>query len=227
MPIPPNRPASRRAWPKWLGTVGWSLLGVLGAILFVYVTTVTLGAVHGTEFCPQTFERRSYSYYELPIVRIQVTGERREDLSGATELFLTSQKYVNVPTSGPQDWHIIVGSRGARQGRKGDASILVQYLDARNSDDYHYWVKWSEDHPELAKQLWPAVQRLAEHQLYVFVPDLFDLAKTIDDPAELKQQLNRTLAEKLLYLANRLDTQKAHAEAAAKLRQQAKSLSDS
>ena len=80
----------------------------------------------------------------------------------------------------------------------------MQYLDATDGGDYHRWVKWSEEHPKLAPILWPAVQRLAEHELYIFVPDLFDLAKTIEDPVKLRQELDRTLAGKLLFLGKRL-----------------------
>src|SRR5438309_6102076 len=115
--------SSRRAWPKWVAITGWTLLGALGATFVVFVLTVTFGAVHGTEFCPQTFERRSYSYYELPILRIQVTGERHEDVTGATEVVLTSKNYITAPASGRKDWHVLVGSRGSRLRRPGDAGL--------------------------------------------------------------------------------------------------------
>src|SRR6188508_2076794 len=85
---------TRRSLPKWLGVAGWTVLGLLGATLAVFVLTVTFGAVHGTEFCPQTFQRRTYSLYELPLIGIQVTGIRREDVSQAAELFIASQKYI-------------------------------------------------------------------------------------------------------------------------------------
>jgi len=206
-------PTARRRLPKWLPIVGWSLLGLLGATLAVFVLTVTFGAVHGTEFCPQTFQRRSYSLYELPLIGIQVTGIRREDLSQATELFITSHKYITLPAAGAkEDWHIIAGSRGVRQS-KGDAGILMKYLDATDSADYHRWVKWSEEHPKLAPVLWPAVQRLAQHELYVFVPDLFDLAKSIEDPVKLRQELDRIVAAKLLFLGRRLTDRGEHAAA--------------
>ena len=172
-----NRYVPRRRLPKWVPIVGWSVLGLLCAALFVFVVVVTFGAVHGTEFCPQTFERRSYWLHELPLTGIQVTGIRREDRSQATELFITSNKHIAAPVAGAkQDWHLIAGSRGVAS-TKGDASILMTYLDATDGDDYHRWVKRSEEHPKLAPILWPAVQRLARHELYVFVPDLFDLAK--------------------------------------------------
>jgi hypothetical protein len=199
----PRRPASGRS-KRWLAVAGWSLLGLLGATLLVFIATVTFGAVHGTEFCPQTFERRSYSYYELPVFGIQLTGERNEDLTGPTELEITSQKYVAPHTGAKKDWHVLVGSRGTSVRRPGNAGILMMYLDAMDSESYHRWVGWSEAHQQQAHFLWPAVQRLAVHELYVDVPDLFDLAKLIDYPQELEQKLNQTVAARLLVLGRRL-----------------------
>jgi len=208
-----NRSVAHRRWPKWVPIAGWSLLGLLCAMLFVFVVIVTFGAVRGTEFCPQTFERRSYWLHELPLTGIQVTGIRRKNESQATELFITSNKYVAAPAAGTkQDWHLIAGSRGVAS-TKGDAGILMTYLDAKDGDDYHRWVKWSEEHPKLAPILWPAIQRLARHELYIFVPDLFDLAKTIEDPVKLRQELDRTVANKLLFLARRLTDRSDHAAA--------------
>jgi hypothetical protein len=192
-----------RRWPRWLTIVGWSILGALGATLLVFLATVTFGAVHGTEFCPQTFERRSYSYYELPLVHIQVTGERHEDLTGDTEKHVTSSKYI-TPAGPKKDWHVLIGSRGTRLRRPGDAGILMQYLDAEESNNVYRWVRWSEQNSELAKVLWPAVQRVALHDMYIFVPELFDLAKSVDDPKKLQQNLDQFVAGKLLILGRRM-----------------------
>jgi hypothetical protein len=199
--------SSPRRWPRWFPLAGWSLLSILGGALLVFLATVTFGGVHGTEFCPQTFERRSYSYYELPLLHIQMTGERHQDLTGSTEKCITSNKFV-ATINGKRDWHVLVGSRGTRQRRPGDAGILLQYLDAEESSEVYRWVRWSEQHTELAKILWPAVQRLALRDMYVFMPDLFDLAKQVDDTAKLQEQLDRYTAAKLLVLGQRLTQNK-------------------
>ena len=203
----------RRPWPRWLVYTVFGTLGTLAAGLVVFFATLVFGSVHGIEFCPQTFERRSYSFYELPLLGIQVSAIHHEDESGATESCVTTNKYVAAATGGKQDWHVVVGSRGTKMLRKGDAAILVQYLDAQDSTNYHRWVKWSEENPKLAKALWPAVQRLAKDELYVFIPDLFDLGKAIDEPGKLKQELDRLVAAKLLFLARRLQDREEHAEA--------------
>jgi hypothetical protein len=205
--------AARRRLPKWVPIVGWSVLGVLAVTFGIVLLTITFGAVHGVEFSPQTFERRSYSFYELPLLGIQVTATRHEDLTGAAEGYLTMKKHVTPAAAAKQEWHIILGSRGTKLQRKGDAGILIRYLDATDAEEDLRWVKWSEEHPKLADVLWPAVQRLASRELYVFVPDLFDLAKQHDDPAVLQPAIDRLAADKLLFLARRLTEQESHAAA--------------
>ncbi len=182
---------------RWIPILGWTFIGLLGVTLGVFVLTVMFGGVHGLEFCPQTFERRSYSFYELPVLRIQVTGERNEDLTGPTEQYVQSQKYFTAGT-GKKDWHVLVGSQGTRLRRPGDAGILMQYLDAAQNGDSRRWVEWSEKNEELATILWPAVQQLALSDAYVFIPDLFDLVKTFDCDEQLKPAVKKLLDSKLI-----------------------------
>jgi hypothetical protein len=215
--------SSPKRWPRWLPIAGWSLLALLGVAFFGYTFTVMFGAVHGIEFSPQSFERRSYSFYEVPLLGIQLTAKREEDLSSNTETFLTSNKYIVPPASGKKDWHIVVGSRGPRLQRKGDAAILIQYLDAKDAQEYHRWVKWSEDHPQQAKVFWPALQILASHELYVFVPALFELTKGAEDVELFRQALDREVADRLLFLKRRLDERGDH-EAAQKVEKEAAAL---
>ncbi len=220
-PVPMSSPtstAARRSWPRWVPITFWGVLGVLSLVLMVFLLTITLGAVHGTEFSPQTFERRSYSHYELPLIGVQVTAEQREDLTTVAETFLATGKYIVPPPKGAKEiWHTVMGSRGTRRLSRGDANILLQYLDAEDSKATHRWVKWSEDHPQLAKVFWPAVQKLALHDLYVFLPNLFDLTKVHTDPVALKAALDAEIVKRLLFLARRLQAREAHAEAIAVL----------
>ncbi|HZN32637.1 MAG TPA: hypothetical protein VFB80_02425 [Pirellulaceae bacterium] len=211
-------PRSRRPWPRWIAVTFWTVLGLLAAALLVVMLTITLGAVHGIEFSPERFERRSYSFYELPFVGIQVRAVRREDLTTVAETFITSNKYIPPPPPvGQETWHIVIGSRGTRLMRRGDASILVQYLDAQDTKAMHRWVKWSEDHPQLAKVFWPAVQQLARHELYVFLPELFEMTKVHSDPVALQAALNAQVVQRLLFLARRLQDRDAHKQALAVL----------
>lgn len=196
-------PTASRPTNRWLPTLGWSALSILGLILVVYIATVTFGAVHGTEFCPQTFERRTYSYYELPIVGWQVTGERHEDVTGGTEQAITTNKLLPTATSPKKDWHVLLGSRGTSRRQPGDAGILMSYLDATEEGSNLRWENWTDDAKTrpLASVLWPAVQQLALRERYVLIPDLFDLAQQCDDPQTLQAAINKALARRLLAIS--------------------------
>jgi len=212
----PKSPAAstiRRKWPRWLVWTGWSVLGVLVTVGVVSLATLWFGAVHGVELNPYTLARRSYFFYEIPLIRWQVRGIKREDVSSIVADFLESEKYVPPAKGAPDVWHVVTGHRGMRTLPIGDADILVRYLEAQDSDDYHLWKKWSEQNPKLAKVFWPAVSRLAQEEEYVHIPDLFDLAAGASDPVALQASLNRKVAERLFELGRRLQEAEEHAAA--------------
>ena len=197
------RPA-RKPWPRWVVWTCWSLLGVLIAVSVVALLTLWFGGVHGVELNPYTFARRSYSFYEIPLVRWQVRGIRREDVSSNTVEFLALNKYVAAAKGAPNEWHIVIGTRGVRAPVIGDADILVRYLEAQDADAHHLWEDWSRANPKLAAVFWPAVSRLAQEEEYVFIPDLFDLAASASDPVALQGALNKKVAERLKVLGQTL-----------------------
>jgi hypothetical protein len=211
--VPVVRTTARRKWPRWVGYVGWTLLGILLTTSFVSLMTLWFGGVHGVELNPYSFARRSYSFYEIPIVRLQVRGIRREPVQSTAVDFLEQQKYVADPKKAPDVWHIVVGTRGAREPTIGDPEILVSYLDALNHETNHQWVAWSEKNPQLAPAFWKAVSRMAQEEQYIFIPDLFDLAATASDPVQFQAALNRQLAARLFELGLRLQEAEEHAEA--------------
>ncbi|MEX2176175.1 MAG: hypothetical protein WD872_17570 [Pirellulaceae bacterium] len=192
-----SRTPGRRRWPRWIGWALWSVLGLAFAACLVTFATLQFGAVHGVELNPYTFARRSYSFYEVPLIRWQVRGIRREDVASDAVAFLDQQKYVAPAKAAPGVWHVVTASRGIRPPAEGDAEILVRYLDARDAQNNPLWVQWSKEHPKLAGTFWPAVSRLAQEDLYVFVPDLFELAAGATDPLRFQTELNEQLAERL------------------------------
>ncbi len=182
----------------------WFLRGLIGAVaLFslglIFMCGVAMyGMVAGDEFSPDTFALRSFYYYEIPLLGFQVTPVFREEHNSALVTHLRSQKLL-PPTSRDQPrWHFVRAVRGG-QPLSGDAAILCRYFDIRQGDE-SLWLKWTKDHAEAAAVLWPAVAAVARRNHYVFVPDIFELAAN-SDPASLRQDLNRRLAQRYRELA--------------------------
>lgn len=198
----------KRIW-AWIGI---SFATLLGALAIIFFGTAFFGHVEGDEFAPDTFARRQYSYFELPILHIQVTPVRH--VSGppgftgpSLRKTLLASKMI-ATKSPPSRWDLAVSYRHHDVWRTGDALILCRYLDATDSEDHLYWEKWTRDNGPLAKKLWPEVAKLARQELYILIPDLFELGATAKEPAALQRDLNRVLArnyERLAEIQARLE----------------------
>ncbi len=184
---------------RWLVRVG-----ILAVILLALVPVVALmGRVEGEEFSPQTFRRRVFVYFEIPLVHLQVLPIRRRDKTGDLEKYLAQQKYLALGQTGDnQDqWHLVRCTRGGSLLSSGDAGIFCAYLDTINDQGQLRWLDWSKKHRTLAKILWPRVAELAQQRLYIFIPDLMELAAGAVDANRLHNDIRRSLAAKYLELS--------------------------
>jgi hypothetical protein len=178
----------RRISPRVLVVV----MSILGFLVIVYFITLLFGSISGEEFAPDTFSRREFSYYQLPVVHIQVTPVRR--VVRPHELCQHLVKNALISTTATESrWDLVAARRGGRRLRDGDALILCRYLDAADAEGEAYWLTWSNDHPKLAKVLWPKVAQAARDELYTIVPQMFRLAWSLDDPLRLERDLNAIL----------------------------------
>lgn len=176
-----RHPRRRPSWTRRLITVAMGLLiggfvGVLWVAMF--------GRVQGTEFSAGTLTQRRFSYYEIPILRWQITPISRRSFAGSLEQRLLNDKLVAIQPD--QRWDLVQASRWNERIAPHGAGILLDYLEARL--DYrdairtqpatrHFWDAWTDEHPSLAAVLWPEVIELARRQLYPFVPDIMVLAR--------------------------------------------------
>jgi hypothetical protein len=186
-----------------LGITGLSLLILTGAVVVIVLVTFMFGGIEGTEFNPQSFERRRFGFYEVPLIRLQVTPLWRREANGEVESLVAAQKYV-IPTPGaPETWHLIALERSSYTPPPTDVQILARYLDAQNEHDRSYWADWSSDHPDMAAVLWPEVARLARLELYPLLPPLFELARNSDNLATFQADLKQLQTKQLQDLADR------------------------
>lgn len=181
---------------------------VIGMTLVVCVSSVTWlqGSVSGSEFSPRNFQAREFHYWEIPLVHLQVSPIKRHGSGSVLTRYLTSARLIDSKSENStrsQDltndpWHLVRWSRSGRLISQADAELLVSHLEGPLADQWH---QWSKDHPEQAKVLWSVVQRLALRELYVLIPDLFVLAQSSQQPAELAANLARFIEIRVAEIA--------------------------
>lgn len=172
-------------YAAWGLLAGLTLLGGVGLLILGY------GPVYGLEFCPETFQRREFWRWELPLVGMPLTAEYRRDATEDGERMLRAEGWL-PSLSVPPQWHLVWQVRG-RVRWPGEAELLLHYLESRDADHELRWLRWSQRHPQLARVLWPAVQRLARQEQYVWIPDLFLLAQQQTDPRAFEQAMRHWL----------------------------------
>ncbi len=182
--------------------IGYALLAIAAAGLVALFTILTFGSVSGVEFAPDTFQRRTYRYYEIPLIHLKVSPLKRYVNQTQFEQFLVNGNYITTKST-PQRWDLVSASRTGGTWRVGDAKILCQYLDAWDleANTVSYWESWTKDHSSLGKVLWPEVAQLARQELYFLIPPLFDMALAADKPPVLHNDLNAWLARSYERLA--------------------------
>jgi hypothetical protein len=202
-----TRPPRRFRW--------WFVLVAAGGLLVVgYLSTRIFGWVSGEEFSPDSFQRRRFSYYEIPLIHLQITPVSRESSTNPLENHLATDMLGQSAVE-PR-WDLVWARQGAQSPEFGDASILCAYLDARDSNGDLFWKTWTEKNPQLAKKLWTTVLELAQQQLYLLVPDVFALAAQATDAASLEQNIGQLLADRYELLA-RTQVQRGNAQLARQL----------
>jgi hypothetical protein len=172
--------------------VATAILAIAGAAVMIYFITLVFGAVRGHEFAPDTFSRRDFRYYELPLVHLQVSPVRRTVKRNELCRHLIKTGLIAEKASVSR-WDLVAAARGERQLSGGDASILWRYLEATDTDGISYWLRWTKQHPKLAKVLWPKVAQAAREELYVLIPEMFRAAWSREDPDNLQNELNAIL----------------------------------
>lgn len=185
-----RKPASRGLW------IVLSLVGGLVGFLVLILCTLQFGAISGEEFSPDTFDRRAFSYLEIPLIRIQITPVNRKSSTREVEQQLVKDKLITASSSATPRWDLVRMSSVDPKSDKCDARILCMYFDSKDADGKASWLAWNEKHPELAKLLWPAVEEVARAQLYIFVPDLVACARSATDAKKFDSELKLVLARR-------------------------------
>lgn len=182
-----------------LSWLTWGLLGLLAALmvgLVVLFSIATSGLVNGEEFSPDLLERRSYAYYRIPWIGIQVSPVVNIPASDRVLAYIKANGWVRATQPAEPKWDFVQRHPALSTHDMGNALVLTRYLDSEAARGKPYWQEWSESHLDLAKILWPRVFEVVRAGQYVFLPELFAAAQAAERPADLKTELDRLLAEK-------------------------------
>ncbi len=179
----------------------WGIVATMGLAAAVLIATLLFGQHGGEEFCPSTFTRRTFFYFQIPLIGIQVTPIFRDDTTNSLENYLVAGKFVKRTATDNPRWDLVTALSAGSKVVHGDAEILCSYLDTADENRRMVWQHWSDTHTEAAKVLWPLVAQLARQQLYLLVPDLFELASSESDPKTLAKKLDQSLARQYRRLA--------------------------
>jgi len=206
---PDGDAAKRRPRRKRFGLPVWLLLCLtLASVLFIALTLLLTGWVEGEEFSPRLCQTRRFSYFEVPILQLQVTPITRKSTTPEAARFLTQASWwqtkppgtsglknsppAKSPVAGPT-WHLVSVTHGARNAQFDDAALLVQQLRRRDNSGSPYWKNWTKEHPELGKVLWPVIIRLANRELYLMMPPLFECAAASQAADRLQASIDASL----------------------------------
>ena len=189
---PPPNPRStakqNRRVRRW-----FTVLATIVMVIVLLIVIRTQGFVSGYEFSPTHFQQRAFSFYEIPLLRLQITPIKRSGATPATATYVRQNALITPHAGIPTVWHLVSLSRGLTGSTPADANLLDDQLRL-NLGGNDYWTKWSKDHPGRAKVLWPFIQRLAERELYLLVPSVFELAQLEPQtPKQLQDAIDQHL----------------------------------
>lgn len=175
---------------------------VIATVMLVCVLFLVIrlqGYVSGVEFAPTHFQQRRFSFFEIPLIHLQITPIQRTAETPSTANYLRVNSLVQTHRGSPTTWHLVSITRGLTGATPADAQLLTSHLNLEHGGD-QYWRTWSVDHPQHAKVLWPIVQDLAIRELYLLMPPIFEIAQIEQTPSDLQAQVEARLKSDLALL---------------------------
>lgn len=181
------------------------LVGFL-ACLGLSVLILLFGHVAGEEFSAQSFKVRKFSYYQLPIAKYQltpVTTSKSSRGNAPLATCLKSNKLLGKRSSVIR-WDIVYLGDVSSADNVGDAEILLKYLEQPGAFGTESWHQWTlnKKNREIVTLFWPLIGKLAEEQLYILMPDVFDWARAASSAAEFTAHVRADLPSAIQRLAD-------------------------
>ena len=179
---------------------------VVFAMVLAVLIYLSLGCNYsGTEFSPDDFTVRRFSYTYEPITDRVISGRTFEkNYYVGIMPTLVSDKYIKPVFKKEKTWHLIEDNGHYFRGYSSDsdARLLVNFLKLYDENGENKWTVWNSDHPKLAKILWPLIAEMARDDLYLTVSDVltFALDSEYSNPKKFKTELRKEVAKAYLKL---------------------------
>jgi len=186
-------------------------IGILLVLLVLALATpvtilvlLGIGQMHGVEFSPDDFSRRSFSYNQMPVTGWVVFKKKYEDQTTDLEKSLIATRLVRPVVLKQKRWHLISEFGSPVISHQCDARFLTNYLDKYDEDGASYWDTWNTDYPKCAKVFWPEVAELARDQMYLKVADVMRVGMSVskDNPKRFDRSLRSVLSDVYLELSS-------------------------
>ncbi|PQO31095.1 hypothetical protein C5Y96_12110 [Blastopirellula marina] len=163
------------------------IIVVIVLVIVVIGGTILLGTSShsGEQFSPDGFQRRRFSYYEALGMRLTATDYFNN--TGNLELNLVKNKWITSTGRKPKDKDWVTVSM-LTQGTfyQSDAAILIDYLEMSNATGAIDLDRWNQANPGYAAVMWPEIQKVAEGNMYILIPDILhhmlDLSRQKNNP---------------------------------------------
>lgn len=184
---------NNRTLKRW-----FTAIATVVTVVVFFVIVRTQGYVAGSEFSPTRFQQREFSFYEIPLLHIQITPIQRSGSTPAAATYVRQTGLIPRLKKTEEDWHLVSISRGLGSEKPRDPKLLMDQLELGGNDEY--WRTWSKNKPEHAKILWPLIQKLSIRELYLLMPSLFETAQIEQSAAELQASLDAQLQSEYVKL---------------------------
>ncbi len=161
-------------------------------VIFGALIWFSWGYRSGTEFSPDSFTRRTFTYNQDPVFGVVLVKKEYDDVTTPIELELIQDKWIQPVFRKDQRWHLIQDGQLDQQPSEADARFLTDMLDLRTDDYEFFWTVWNNDYPKLAKVFWPVVAEMARDDMYLVIPDVMEFARSNknQDLADFQQRLD-------------------------------------
>ncbi len=102
----------------------WLVFLAVVIVILAYASAFMWGKVQGVEWSPDRFAHRSFRYWEVPYLEIQVTPKQTYEHHTPLEEYLLAKSYVHESQEGRPRWRLIKGFRTGSRGWSGSAKSL-------------------------------------------------------------------------------------------------------